>query len=89
MRYDLLLATFAAFALACSDSPADEGQSAASEPLATRAGRSNTPKAADAAPFPQILPTMDPPPLNEDACEIYAPADDCGLKIMASGDPGL
>ena len=31
---------------------------------------------------------MDPPPLDEDACEIYAPADDGGLKILAPDDPG-
>ena len=31
---------------------------------------------------------MDPPPLNEDACEIYAPADDGGLKVLAPGEPG-
>ena len=53
MRYILLLATFAAFALACSDSPADEGQSAApapaSEPLAP----------AEAAPIPSAAPNGD------------------------------
>ena len=31
---------------------------------------------------------MDPPPLDEDACEIYAPADDGGLKVLAPGEPG-
>ena len=31
---------------------------------------------------------MDPPPLNEDACEIYAPADGGGLKVLAPGEPG-
>ena len=32
---------------------------------------------------------MNPPPLNEEACEIYGPPDDEDvLKILAPGDPG-
>ena len=33
-------------------------------------------------PSPRILPFMDPPPLDEEACEIYAPADGGGLKVL-------
>ena len=46
------------------------------------------PQSGGRAPSPGIASIMDPPPLNEDACEIYAPADDGGLKVLASGDPG-
>ena len=103
MRYVLLSATFAAFALACSDSPADEGQSAAPEPLAPAEAAPTPPSGAsggdargvfqypqsgERAPSRQILPVMDPPPLDEEVCEIYAPADGGGLKILAPGDAG-
>ena len=30
---------------------------------------------------------MDPPTLNEGACEIYDLADDGGLKVLEPGDP--
>lgn len=39
------------------------------------------------SPRPGVLPIIDPPPLNEDACEIYGPPDDDGLKVLAPGDP--
>ena len=102
MRYILLAATFAA--LACLNSPADEGQSAAlsSEPLAPAEAApppSSVASDSDAGgvfyylesgerePSPRILPIMDPPPLDEEACEVYG-RDDGGLKVLAPGDPG-
>ena len=105
MRYILLAATFAALALACSNSPAGEGQSAApaSEPLATSEAAptpSSVASDGDAVgtfyylesgeqePSPRILPFMDPPPLDEEACEVYGRDDDGGLKVLAPGDPG-
>ena len=53
MRYVMLIAIFAAFALACSNSPADEGQSGAPAP----APESLAP--AEAAPTPSAAPNGD------------------------------
>ena len=105
MRYILLAATFAALALACSNSPADEGQSAAPAPESLAPAEAAPPpssvasdgdaggvfyylESGERAPSPRILPFIDPPPLDEEACEVYGRNDDGGLKVLAPGDPG-
>ena len=113
MRYTMLLAIFAAFTLACSNSPQPARSPAPVDETQSPAPAPESPAPAEAAPIPSdasngdvsglfqypqssepvpsprpgVLPIIDPPPLNEDACEIYGPPDDDGLKVLAPGDP--
>ena len=91
----MLIATFAAFALACSDSPADEGQSGApapeslapaeAAPIPSAAPNGDVsglfifPEGEGRLPPPRILPVFPPRPLDEEAREIYGPTDDEGV----------
>ena len=105
MRYILPLAILAATALACANSPepaptpspapapeapAEAAPTPFDAPNGDVSGLYIFPEGVEGRlPPPRILPTMDPPPLNEESCEIYGPPDDDGvLKILAPGDPG-
>ena len=102
MRYILPLAILAAFALACANSPEpaptpSPAPEAPSEAAPTPSDAPNVdvsgllifPEGDEGRPPSRILPIMNPPPLNEEACEIYGPPDDEDvLKILAPGDPG-